>query len=97
VKGTPLYDRLRDEGRILNSQDIDRWPGQFCYIQPRSGTPEALESNVRSMYQQFYGWRSIFSRLPMPLTKASIASWVINLSQRRMARATGVQNNFDDY
>ena len=97
VKGTPLYDRLRDEGRILNSQDIDRWPGQFCYIQPRSGTPETLESNVRSMYQHFYGWRSIFSRLPMPLTKASIASWVINLSQRRMARATGVQNNFDDY
>jgi radical SAM superfamily enzyme YgiQ (UPF0313 family) len=97
VKGTPLYDRLRDEGRILNSQEIDRWPGQFCYIQPRSGTPEALEGNVRSMYRQFYGWRSMLSRLPMPLTKASIASWVINLSQRRMAQATEVQNNFDGY
>jgi tRNA A37 methylthiotransferase MiaB len=30
VKGTPLYDRLQGEGRILNHQEIDRWPGQYC-------------------------------------------------------------------
>lgn len=97
VKGTPLYHRLLKEGRILNIQDIDRWPGQFCHIQPPFGTPETLESNVRGMYRQFYGWRSMLSRLPMPLTKAGIASWVINLSQRRMAQATAIQNNFDGY
>jgi hypothetical protein len=33
--------------------------------------------------------------MPMPLTKASIASWVINFSQRRMARS--VNNNFDGF
>ena len=26
------------------------------------------------------------SRLPLPLTKSNLASWVINFSQRRMAR-----------
>jgi radical SAM superfamily enzyme YgiQ (UPF0313 family) len=97
VKGTPLYERLRGEGRILNIQDIDRWPGQICYIKPPSGTPAALESKVRGMYRDFYRVRSMLSRLPAPLTKASIASWIINLSQRRMAQEEDSHNNFDSY
>jgi radical SAM superfamily enzyme YgiQ (UPF0313 family) len=97
VKGTPLYDRMRSEGRVLNIQEIDRWPGQICYIKPPSGTPEALESNIRGMYRDFYSVRSMLSRLPAPLTKASMASWFINLSQRRMAQAENSHNNFDNY
>jgi len=97
VKGTPLYDRMRSEGRVLNMQDIDRWPGQICYIKPRSGTPAALERNVRGMYRGFYTVRSMLSRLPPPLTTSSIASWIINLSQRKMAQAEHFQNNFDSY
>jgi radical SAM superfamily enzyme YgiQ (UPF0313 family) len=97
VKGTPLYDRLHGEGRLLNVNDIDRWPGQLCYIKPRSGTPAELEENVRQMYRSFYSFPSLLSRLPAPVTKANIASWVINLSQRRMACAKGEQNNFDRY
>jgi len=97
VKGTPLYDRMRGEGRVLNIQEIDRWPGQICYIKPPSGTPEALESNIRGLYRDFYSVRSMLSRLPAPLTKASMASWFINLSQRRMAQAEDSHNNFDSY
>ena len=66
VKGTPLYDRLQSEGRIMNSQEIDRWPGQLCYIQPPYGTPAELERNVQQMYRDFYSLPSIVSRLPMP-------------------------------
>ncbi|HEY5909100.1 MAG TPA: B12-binding domain-containing radical SAM protein, partial [Verrucomicrobiae bacterium] len=97
VKGTPLFDRLRHEGRILNEHEIDRWPGQFCHIRPRYGTPAALERSVQGMYRDFYSLPSIVSRLPMPLSKASLASWVINLSQRRMAQAADTGNNFDAY
>ena len=97
VKGTPLYDRLQSEGRILNSQEIDRWPGQVCHIQPPYGTPTALEGNVRGMYRDFYSLPSMISRLPLPWTKANIASWIINLSQRRMAQAEPCNNNFDGY
>jgi radical SAM superfamily enzyme YgiQ (UPF0313 family) len=97
VKGTPLYDRMRSQGRILNPQDIDRWPGQICYIQPPYGTPEALETNVQRMYRDFYCLRSILARLPLPVTKANIASWIINLSQRRMAQASRSRNNFDGF
>ncbi len=97
VKGTPLFDRLQAENRILNSEDIDRWPGQLCYIKPPYGTPAGLETSVRKMYRDFYGLGSIISRLPWPVTKSNLASWVINLSQRRMALADRSDNNFDGY
>ena len=97
VKGTPLHDRLQSEGRILNAQDIDRWPGQFCHIQPPYGTPATLERNVQRMHRDFYSLRSIFSRLPLPVTQSNIASWVINFSQRHVAQAEQSSNNFDGY
>ncbi len=97
VKGTPLYERLQCQDRILNSQDIDRWPGQICYIKPPYGTPETLERNVQELYRKFYSLPSMLSRLPMPYTKSNVASWVINFSQRRMAQAERGPNNFDGY
>jgi hypothetical protein len=33
----------------------------------------------------------------MPLTKANMASWFINFSQRRMVQARPAKNNFDGY
>ena len=97
VKGTPLYDRMRSKGRIFNDQEIDRWPGQICYIRPPYGTPGSMENDIRRLYRDFYSLPSMVSRLPLPLTQASIASWVINFSQRRMARAEQLQNNFDGF
>lgn len=97
LKGTPLYDRLQSAGRVTNSHDIDRWPGQVCYIKPPYGSPAELEQNVRKMYREFYGLPSIISRMPLPVTKANVASWIINLSQRRMAHAGPAHNNFDGY
>ena len=97
VKGTPLHDRLQKEGRILEDQEIDRWPGQFCHIRPPYGTPAMLERNVQRMYREFYSVPSMLSRLPLPVTKANLASWVINFSQRRMARAAQGHNDFETY
>lgn len=97
VKGTPLFDRMHGEGRIVNREDIDRWPGQLCYIKPPYGSPEQLEHNVKKMYRNFYSLASIFSRMSLPVSKPNIASWVINLSQRRMAHAGPANNNFDGY
>ena len=40
------------QDRILNIHDIDRWPGQICYIKPPYGTPKALERNVQELYRR---------------------------------------------
>jgi hypothetical protein len=40
----------------------------------------------------------MMKRLPLPVNQANIASWIINLSQRKMAQmSTGDNNNFDAF
>ncbi len=95
-KGTPLYDRMKEEGRIINIDDIGRWPGIKCYIRPAYCAPEELEDYVKWMYKRFYSVTSIIKRLPLPVTQANIASWIINLSQRRIAFSDTAEN-FDAF
>ena len=95
-KGTRLYDRMKEENRITNIEDMGRWPGDRCYIQPQNLTPEALEKGVRDLYKKFYSYRSMLSRLPLPITMGNIASWVINISQRKVAQAEGMET-FDGF
>ncbi len=94
-KGTPLYDRMKAENRILNGDDMERWPGRTCYIKPKYCSPQALEEHVKEMYKAFYSYSSMVSRLPTPITRASIASWFVNLSQKRTAQRDS--GNFDTY
>jgi radical SAM superfamily enzyme YgiQ (UPF0313 family) len=96
-KGTKLYDDMLAAGKILNPAEIDRWPGQKCYIRPPYGTPEEMEAKIKEMYRDFYSVGSILKRLPMPVTPANIASWFVNISERRMAFAANGHNDFDNY
>jgi radical SAM superfamily enzyme YgiQ (UPF0313 family) len=98
-KGTMLYERMKKEDRILRIEDIGRFPGEFCHIKPKNFTPQEIEKNVQAMYEKFYTWKSILSRLPMPTSQANIASWIVNISQRSLAqRAQGdYNNNFDSF
>ena len=95
-KGTPLYDRMKQENRIVDIDAMGRWPGDRCYIKPRNFTAEELEKGVRDLYAKFYSYRSIVSRLPFPFTMSSIASWVVNFSQRGVLRADSMES-FDAF
>ena len=97
--GTMFYERMKSEDRILRIEDIGRFPGEFCHLKPKNFSAEELEKNVQDMYLQFYSWKSMFQRLPMPVTQANIASWVVNLSQRKLAQRSfgNHNNNFDAY
>ncbi len=95
-KGTPLYDRMKEENRIIDIDDMGRWPGDKCYINPKNFSAEILEKRVRELYESFYSYPSMLSRLPLPITKANIASWVVNFEQRSVLRA-GSMESFDGY
>jgi radical SAM superfamily enzyme YgiQ (UPF0313 family) len=63
--GTPLYRRLRQEGRLLT----ERWwldpagrVGDVTF-RPRRMSPGELQAACLEARRQFYGWGSIFSRL----------------------------------
>ncbi len=96
-KGTPLYERMKAENRILDIQQIGRWPGILCYIRPKNYSPHELEERVKQMYVDFYSYSSMLARLPFPRTKSSIASWVVNFSQRKIPRPGVSIENFDAY
>ena len=94
-KGTKIYDRFKDEGRILDPENMDRWPGIHAKIYPKNFSPKALEVGIRTMYREFYSWPSMLRRLPMPFNVSSMASWSVNLSQRKFVYGKGT--NFDSY
>ena len=96
-KGTPLFERMNVENRIIDIEHIGRWPGIHCHIKPMYCSPERLEHHVKRMYREFYSCFSILTRLPLPITKANIASWVVNRSERKVSRAEGTMEDFDKY
>jgi len=96
-EGTPLFERLKAEDRILDIHDLGRWPGHNCYIKPKNGSPQELERTVDNMYSEFYTVRSMLARLPLPVSLANLASWSLNLSQHRMVRSGRRLNNFDSF
>jgi radical SAM superfamily enzyme YgiQ (UPF0313 family) len=62
--GTPLYQRLQDEGRLL----YEHWwlDERYSYnripFQPRGLTPEVLQRNCLAARREFYSWPSIIQR-----------------------------------
>jgi radical SAM superfamily enzyme YgiQ (UPF0313 family) len=96
-KGTPLYERMKAENRIRDVDDIGRWPGIRCYIQPSYCSAEQLEEHVKKIYAEFYSYSSIFFRLPWPVSKANIASWLVNLSERKVSKSDDAVEDFDAY
>ncbi len=96
-RGTTLYERMQAEGRIIDDYNIGRWPGINCYLKPAYCSPRELEQNVASTFKTFYQLPSIIARLPIPLTKSAIASWVVNLSQWKITHAGMAMENFDHY
>lgn len=65
VPGTPLYERLREEGRLI----YDKWwlCDDYCYgdtaYLPRGLTPEELREGCKSVRYKFYSMRVILKRL----------------------------------
>ena len=86
---------MKGEDRILDEKHMRRTPGNICNIKPLYCSPQELEENVQGMYDEFYSFPSMLRRLPLPVTKANIASWILNFSQRRMSRADRTLQNFD--
>ena len=96
-KGTPLYDRMKAEDRIINVEEVGRFSGQSVQIKPQGYTGDELQEGVNSMYQEFYSLRSMLSRLSAPVTTARMASWSMNFTQRKMAQSGLSENNFESY
>jgi len=60
--GTPLFTRLKAEGRILH-EDWSYYDGQHVVFRPRNLTPEALLAGTERVWKSVYGLKSMARRL----------------------------------
>ncbi|HEX8683196.1 MAG TPA: radical SAM protein [Ardenticatenaceae bacterium] len=60
--GTPLFRRLKAEGRIL-TEDWSLYDGQHVVYEPRQMSPDALLRGTEWAWKQTYSYRSIAKRL----------------------------------
>ena len=60
--GTPLFNRLEKEGRIL-TRDWSRYDHKHVVFQPKHMTPEELLNNTRNLYKEFFSIRNMSKRI----------------------------------
>jgi radical SAM superfamily enzyme YgiQ (UPF0313 family) len=97
LRGTPLYDRAKQDGRIIDEPNMERWAGVKCHMQPRNLSADALIAGVKSMQKRFYAWPKLLGRLRFPpRSYADFANWEVCLSQRAVADSD-IMNEFSEF
>ena len=89
VDGTPLYDRLRDEGRILD-WDPGHYDAATVVFRPSRMSPQALQGGYWAVYDRVFGVRAILDRVLSGAVRRS-PLWIlfllaVNLHYRRHVR-----------
>jgi len=59
--GSPLYERLKSEGRLL-TEDLKEYDGSKCVHRPMKISPERLEEMFWWLYNKVFSWKSILKR-----------------------------------
>lgn len=62
IPGTPLFEEMRREGRIL-TDDFARYSGGDVVFRPRNFEPESLKSDYWKLYLRLFTWRAIWHRV----------------------------------
>jgi radical SAM superfamily enzyme YgiQ (UPF0313 family) len=62
IPGTPLYDELETDGRIL-SRDFSRYSGGKVVYRPRRISAEDLQAGYWKLYERLFTWRGIVRRV----------------------------------
>jgi radical SAM superfamily enzyme YgiQ (UPF0313 family) len=75
--GTPLYERLKAEGRLLYEAWWldDRYSYNRIPFQPHAMSPEALQRECLAARRTFYSWRSIVRRSMDDVNRANGYMW----------------------
>ncbi|MCJ8331892.1 MAG: radical SAM protein [Lentisphaeria bacterium] len=86
--GTPLFTRLKEEGRILN-EDWSLYDGQHVVFQPRHMSPDELVKGHEKLWKDVYSYSSILKRTSRQMLRQIAFSPVIfgaNIGYRFYAR-----------
>ena len=48
LRGTALHERLKAEGRLIDEENMERWPGLSCHVRLTLEVPEEAVTNLGS-------------------------------------------------
>lgn len=97
LRGTGIYDRMNADGRLLDEENMERWPGLSCHFKPLRYAPEELVHRVGKIRRDFYSLGSALRRLPFPRREADFASWNVNLLQMKVAAHLDTMRDFSEF
>ena len=63
IPGTPMYDKIRSEGRLLSDGDFVHYTGGQIVFQPRRMEPDVLQSKFWELYEKMFSWKGILHRV----------------------------------
>jgi radical SAM superfamily enzyme YgiQ (UPF0313 family) len=97
LRGTPLHEQLQAEGRLIDEENMERWPGLSCHFKPLRYGPEELVRRVAQIRRDFYSFRSAARRLPVPYRESHLAAWNLHFLQRKVARRLDCMRDFSEF
>ncbi len=97
LRGTPLHQRFKDEGRLIDEENMERWPGLFCHFQPQRYSPDELVNRIMKIRRDFYTTTSAIRRLPLPYKAAHFAAWNLHFLQRKVVAHLDSMRDFTEF
>jgi radical SAM superfamily enzyme YgiQ (UPF0313 family) len=97
LRGTPLHRQFKDEGRLIDEGNMERWPGLSCHFQPLRFSPDELVRRVMKIRRDFYSTTSAIRRLPVPYKEAHFASWNLHFLQRKVVTHIDSMRDFTEF
>ncbi len=97
LRGTPLHQRFKDEGRLIDEENMERWPGLSCHFKPLRFSPDELVRRISKIRHDFYSNTSAIRRLPLPYKNAHFAAWNLHFLQRRVVTHINSMRDFTEF
>jgi radical SAM superfamily enzyme YgiQ (UPF0313 family) len=97
LRGTSVHEQFREDGRLIDEENMERWPGLSCHFKPLRYSPEELVYRVAKIRRDFYTFRSAARRLPVPYKEAHFASWNLHFLQRKVANHLDSMRDFTEF
>jgi radical SAM superfamily enzyme YgiQ (UPF0313 family) len=97
LRGTAMHQKFKEEGRLLDEPNMERWPGLSCHFKPLHFTPEQLVRRIKKIRHDFYTTRSAIHRLPVPYKESHFASWNLHFLQRKVTAHLDSMRDFTEF
>ena len=97
LRGTSVHEQFKADGRLIDEENMERWPGLSCHFKPLRFGPEELVRRVAKIRRDFYTFGSAARRLPVPYKEAHFASWNLHFLQRKVATNLDSMRDFTEF